>query len=325
MSKQANKTMIGAFVVGAVALVVAGVLAFGSGKFLKERYPYVLCFEGSVKGLDVGASVDFRGVKIGTVTDIVLQSNPATLKLEIPVYIEIEPHRLTMIGEKVNRAPGETMRLLIEKGLRAQLENQSFVTGKLMVELDFHPDKPVKLHNIDPDYYEIPTVSSDLEELAKRIEKVPIEEILEKLHSAVSGIEQVVNSPELIKAVRSLNDTLEEADKLMVNVNSHVAPLLTTAEETVRDAQKLVQHVDGKVGTLATSADDTIKAAAAAIEQAEATLKSVEESAGDDSVLFYELNKTLNELSGAARSIRLLADYLNQHPESLLRGKGGSK
>jgi len=324
MSKQANKTMIGAFVVGAVALVVAGVLAFGSGKFLKERHPFVLFFEGSVRGLDVGASVDFRGVKIGRVTDIVLRSDPAKMSLEIPVYIEIEPERFTRIGE-VKRDPEESMRLLIDKGLRAQLEMQSLVTGKLMVELDFHPDKPARLHEIDPDYIEIPTISSDLAELAQRIEKAPIEEILEKLHSAVSGIEKVVNSPEIMQSVRSLNDALEDVEKLVENIDSHVDPLATAAEETVRDTQKLVRHVDGRVGRLSASAEGAIKAAAVAIEQAEDTLKSVENSAGDDSSLYYELNKTLGELSGAARSIRLLADYLNQHPESLLRGKGGSK
>jgi paraquat-inducible protein B len=101
--------------------------------------------------------------------------------------------------------------------------------------------------------------------------------------------------------------------------------LLGATTETVRDTQKLVRNVDGKVSTLATSADDAIKAAAVAVEQAQVTLKSVEKSAGDDSALYYELNNTLDELSGAARAVRLLADYLNQHPESLLRGKGGPR
>jgi paraquat-inducible protein B len=326
MSKPANKTMIGAFVVGAVALVVAGILAFGSGKFLTERNPFVLYFDGSVKGLDEGASVLFQGVKVGTVTKVKLRYNPEENSLEIPVLIEIEPDRIeNPAPDKSGRSTEESMADLVDRGLRAQLQMQSLVTGKLMVELDFHPDTPVRLVGSDPDYPEIPTIQTGLQELAEKIEKAPIEEIFEKLHSAVSGIEKVVNSPEVMELLRAMNDTLDDVEKLVEDVNRHVDPLLGATTETVRDAQKLVRNVDGRVGTLASSADGAIKAAAVAIEQAQVTLKSVEKSAGDDSVLYYELNKTLEELSGAARSIRLLADYLNQHPESLLRGKGGSR
>ncbi|MBW2217672.1 MAG: MCE family protein [Deltaproteobacteria bacterium] len=326
MSKQANKTMIGAFVVGAVALVIAGVLAFGSGKFLKETETYVMYFDGSVKGLDVGASVLFQGVKLGTVTNIFLRSDADRDVIEIPVFIELEADRVTSVGgKKRGRTPRETVDHLVARGMRAQLQMQSLVTGKLMIELDLHPDTPVRLVGSDPDYPEIPTIQTGLQELAKKIEKAPIEEIFEKLHSAVSGIEKVVNSPEVMELLRAMNDTLDDVEKLVEDVNSYVDPLLMATTETVRDAQKLVRNADNRVGTLASSADGAIKAAAVAVEQAQVTLKSVEKSAGDDSILYYELNKTLEELSGAARSIRLLADYLNQHPESLLRGKGGSR
>lgn len=323
MSKQANKTIIGAFVVGAVVLVVGGVLMFGSGKFLKETVPYVMYFQGSVKGLDVGAPVVWRGVKIGTVTDVFLRADPVTLTVEIPVFVEAEPHRMEKIREdSVKRPPRETVKLLIEKGLRAQLQMQSLVTGKLMIELDYHPDKPARFYGSDPEYFEIPTIGSDLAELAEKIEKAPIEEILEKLHSAVDGIEKVVNSPEVMDAISSLNNTLDAAEKLIEKVDKHVDPLLTATGETLRDTQNLVRNVDGKVGPLASSAENTIKAAAVALDRAQKTLKSVEQSTGDDSALYYEINRTLVELSGAARSIRLLTDYLNQHPESLLYGKG---
>ena len=326
MSKQANKTVIGAFVVGALVLTVIGVVTFGSGKFLKERVPYVLYFEGSVKGLDVGASVDFRGVKIGRVTDIVLRANPVEVTLEIAVYIEIEPERLKRIDDTpVDRGPAEIMRLLVEKGLRAKLEAQSLVTGKLIIELDFAPEKPAVYHDIDPDYTEIPTVQSELAELAARIEKAPIEEILEKLNSAVSGIEQVVNSPEIMESIRSLERTLKGAEKLVKNVDEQVEPLATGLDGTIRDARKLVTHIDEQVEPLAENLNVAIDEATAAVTQAQDTLKSVEGSAGEDSLVLYELSVALKELSSAARSVRLLADYLSQHPESVLRGKGGSE
>jgi paraquat-inducible protein B len=327
MSKQANKTVIGAFVIGAVILAIIGIMIFGSGQFLKEKYPYVLYFEGSVKGLDVGASVDFRGVKIGTVTGIVLLANTDDLSLDIIVYIEIEPDRMKRVGSnKVRLGPEKSMKLLVEKGLRGQLEMQSLVTGKLMIELDFYEDKPAVYHDIDPDYTEIPTVQSDLAQLAERIEKVPLEEIFEKLHSAVSGIEEVVNSPEIIESIRSLERTLNATEELVNNVNDRVGPLATGLDGTIKDTRHLINNVNAQVEPVSSRVKKAIEQASIALDQADDTLKSVEQSAGKDAVVVYELTVALKEISKAARSIGLLADYLAQHPESLIKGKkGGSE
>ena len=125
MSKPANKALIGGFVVGAIALIVAGILIFGSGRFLGKTYKFVMYFDGSVKGLNVGSSVVFRGVKIGTVTDILLRYDPADMSIKIPVIIEIEPDRVDVIGgppreRDVERTLGE----LIERGLKARLQMQ---------------------------------------------------------------------------------------------------------------------------------------------------------------------------------------------------------
>lgn len=324
MSKQANKTVIGSFVVGALVLVVAGIFVFGSGKFLAQKHTCVMYFEGSVKGLNEGASVVFRGVKIGTVDRIVLRAYAEELSFEIPVFIEIEPDRLERVGEQ-RQSPEVTMKQLIQKGLKAQLQMQSMVTGQLIVELDFHPDKPIQLRGKDPKYIEIPTIQADMAELMKKIEKVPIEKIFEKLLSAVEGIEKVVNAPEVMSSVRSLDQTLVSAHKLVENVNRHIVPLAQSIEGTMEDSRKLVQNINTQIEPLAVSIKGTADAATETIVQAEKTLVTVGNSLGEDSALIYDLNQSLNELSEAARSIRFLADYLNRHPESLIHGKGGSK
>ncbi len=326
MSKQTNKAKIGAFVVGAVALVVVAIVAFGSGKFLTEKQKYVMYFEDSVNGLDVGASVMWRGVEVGTVTDIVLRADPVNLTIEIPVFIEIETNRMEQIGDvQESQDAAETMRQFVDKGLRAQLVMQNYVTGKLMIELDCNPDKPVRLIGHDPEYPEIPTMTSNLAELAQKIEKAPIEEILEKLHSAVDGIEKVVTAPEVLEAVHSFDDVLMAAKQLIEKVDAHVDPLLNSTEETVRDARNLVRNVDGKMDTLAIRTELAIKEAFLAMEKAKKALDSIEKSVGEDSILLYEVSEAIQEISAASRSIRQLADYLSQHPESLLRGKGGAK
>jgi paraquat-inducible protein B len=350
MSKQPSKTLIGGFVVGAIALVIAGVLAFGSGKFLKETFRFVLYFDGSVKGLKNGAPVSFRGVKIGTVIDILLRYNPADMSVKIPVIIEVEPDRVDIIGGAPREPdPEASIGQLVERGLRARLQMQSLVTGQLMVELEFHPDKPLKLVGGDTGYPEIPTIPSTLEELSKRIEDVPIEEIFKKLLAAVEGIERIVNSPEMKGTIASLNlateglrglvrnidvqiaplassieDTLRDTRKLVGNINARVTPLASSIEEAVEDYGKLARNVDGQIAPLASNLAETLEEARAALEEGRKALASVEDNLSEDSPLIYELDNALKEVSAAARSIRLLADYLKRHPEALLKGKGKS-
>jgi len=132
MSKQPNKTVIGAFVVGAIVLLTAGVLIFGSGKFLEKTNLYVLYFQGSVKGLNVGSPVMFRGVKVGSVKDISLKYEPKDLTMFIPVIVEIEQGKFQPVSgaEKLERRSVEE---LIEYGLKGQLKLLSVVTGQLMI------------------------------------------------------------------------------------------------------------------------------------------------------------------------------------------------
>ncbi len=298
MSKQANKTVIGGFVVGAVALVVAGVLIFGSGRFLTEKQAYVMYFRGSVKGLNVGAPVVLRGVKIGSVTNIVLRIDPADLVFTVPVFIEVEQNRVKTVGTvKRELSPKEVLEQLVERGLRAQLQIQSPVTGQLMVQLDFHPDTPVKLVGVDTEHLEIPTIPTELEALIDKIKKIPFDKIFSKVLTAVEGIDKLVNSPEVPDLIRSLNQAMKEF-------------------------QKLMQNIDSRVGPVASDFKEACEAARAALDQAEKTLSTVQNVVAENSDLSYYLNQTLEELSGAARSIRVLADYLERHPDALLRGKG---
>ena len=151
MSKQANKTVIGIFVVVAIALVVAAVLILGSGKFFKQTLKAVCYFEGSVGGLNIGAPVVFRGVRIGSVTDVILRFDTKKLVFVIPVYIEIEPDKFSVIGVRPKQL-GENLKTFIDRGLRASLETQSIVTGQMQVGLDFKPDKPAKFAEFKYDH-----------------------------------------------------------------------------------------------------------------------------------------------------------------------------
>ena len=178
MSKPISKSLIGAFVVGAVALLLVGVAIFGSGRFFVTRPQVVMFFQGSVKGLSVGAPVMFRGVPIGNVTDIELVSNVKEHTTLIPVFADFDPNRFRLAGAKRGEfSPLSQLKSQIDAGLRAQLELQSFVTGQLMINVDYYPDTPVVLVGAEPGVPEIPTIPSAMQRLTKKIEDLPIEEI----------------------------------------------------------------------------------------------------------------------------------------------------
>jgi paraquat-inducible protein B len=336
MSKQANKTVIGIFVVVAIALAVAAVLILGSGKFFKQTLKAVCYFEGSVGGLNIGAPVVFRGVRIGSVTDVILSVESSKLIFTIPVYIEIEPDKFSVVGVRPKQL-GQNLKTFVDRGLRASLEMQSIVTGQMQVGLDFHPDKPAKFaeFRIDTKTPEIPTIPTPMRELTKKIENIPFDKIFDKLASAIDGIDKLVKSPEIPEAIRSVNLALGDVRKLVKDVDGQVGPLTSNLNETIQDMRKLLQNadatvkevrgvvkrVDNGIDPLVAGIEKTIKSAEATLTAAQKAMQEIEASTGENSTLAYELNKTLEETTALARSIRVLADYLQRHPESVIWGK----
>lgn len=228
MIRRVNKTIIGAFVIGAVILFIAAITVFGSGNLFRRADKYILFFDGSVKGLSEGAPVIFRGVKIGNVDKINLLYDPNTRNVLIAVMIEIELARVKGRPDKLGYPDYKT---IINNGLRAKLEIQNFITGQLMIAFDFYPEKKARLYGLVKDYPELPTlpISPDIFEV---MDEIPIKEIADDLEQTAAGLNRLVNS-------------------------------------------------EG----------------------------------------FSQLDKTLQEVTLAARTLRLFVEYLEQHPEALLKGK----
>jgi len=331
MARKAKPALIGAFVLGATVLAVVGLIIFGGGRFFTQKQLAVAYFDESIKGLSVGAPVTFNGVKIGAVTDIkVIVDSDERQSIWTPVIFEVEANRFQdPAGHRIKFAQGTPhLKELIDRGMRAQLDTQSFVTGQLAVSLDFHPGAPIRLTGRSRDLPEIPTVHSSAEKLARTLENLPVEEIVLSLKKALAGVEQLVNAPEVKDAIRSLNAAAGQLAQLTRTLNAEVKPLvadvsrtLDTTRDAVKDAQKLVRNVDGQVSPLAESVQKTLGTARATLDQAQVAIGGVNEVVADGSPLQQELQTTLKELSGAARSIRVLSDYLERHPDSLVFGK----
>lgn len=365
MMHKANPAVIGGFVVGAVVLVILGIFLLSSGNFLQEKLTYVLYFNGSVEGLYSGAPVNFRGVKVGTVSDIAVEFDidNAEYSARTPVYIQLTTGGIREVGVPLDSAPDaqQVMDLLVERGLRATLKSQSLVTGQLAVELDFHRGTPVRLKGFSKDVPELPTIQSDFEAItatatktAKRIGELPIEELVAQFQAVATGLGHILQDLETANLAKTIEATLTavqnnavELRQLFQTLNREVPPLATDLRATavavhrvieqdlatalqaltgtLQESGTLVQQLNRRVGPLSASVESTSQAAQQVFAQAQGTLTTVEGAISEDSSLRYDVSKTLDEVSSAARAIRVLAEALQRRPETLIYGKGRAR
>jgi len=329
MSKQANKKAIGAFVVVALALAVVAIVVFGSGKFFAQTSQYVAFFQGSVKGLRVGAPVVFRGVKIGEVTKMMIYAHRDDQSFDIPVILQIEEDNFKNIGPEI-KDEKQQLQELIKKGLRAQLQMQSIVTGQLMINIDFYPNSPVNLVGTDKiaiarGLMEIPTIQAPLQVLEKTLEEVPLGDIVKSVNKSLKAIEALVTSEELTKSLDYFKQSMQEIRDLARHVDEKIDPLAAELDQTLKDAQTLLRNVDSHIDPLAVSIQNTVDDARPAVNEVERAFANLTDLTAKGSEERKQLDRTLKEFQAAARSIRLWAEYLERHPEALIRGKGKSK
>lgn len=338
--KRVDPRVIGSFVVGAIILGVAGLIFFGPGGLFSETRMYVLHFDRSVKGLNVGSPVRFRGVKIGQVKDINVRVRPSDFEFHIPVVIEIEPSRIEADGSehgildalKTSMNGRDPIQSLVDKGLRAQLELDSLVTGQLYVDFDMHPGKPIQLAGYQTEFQELPTIGSSLGELTKTFEDLPLKELANKLISSADGFERMVTSPSLHNGLAKFDQTAENLNTLLKNLNSQLIPLAKSLQQTLQETKGLIGHMDSKIDPLARDIHQAEKSFNAALEKFSAAaaktseaMQQVQTLTADDSRLQQQLSMTLQEMNNAARSVRYLTSEIERDPQILLRGRSNGE
>lgn len=325
MSKQGNKALIGSFVVGAIVLAVMGILAFGSGTLFSVKERYVMYFDGDLKGLNVGAPVTFRGVRIGQVAEISVLVDPDTLKFTVPVVVEIISNRFNKIDKNALETDVEENLLsLIDKGLRAQLVLQNIVTGQLMIQLDIYPNTQAKMKN-KGDMLEIPTIPSGFQRLTQAIEEISFNQLVDNINRAVTQFGQVLENKGLEKALSSMTTLADEMAALAHNLNAEAIPMIQSVKQTSDRADGFIQEMDQQVDPVITDTRAALASIHQTMAQAEQTLKSLDALAAgytEQSAFRYEVSNALREITAAANSMRTLTDLLQQHPEALIRGKG---
>jgi paraquat-inducible protein B len=332
MSKQTNPTMIGAFVLGALVLVAAGVALFGGAQFFSERELYVAYFAEDTKGLRVGSNVLTNGVRIGQVSEIALLVDIASYETITRVTLEILPENFIQVqdGEVIGKGMEVNLthqQLITDAGLRANLDVESFVTGQLLVELALRPDTTATLRGEDPPYPEIPTVPSNIQALLDEVQKwisearenIDVAEWSRRMDSILSGIDELSNSEDLRQSLAGIRAIMDSDETR--GLAGSVASALEDVRRAAVDASELFSTLDTDLGTLVDDVQPVITQLNATLREAEQALAAARGQLRGDSEQVMQLQATMHEIERATRAMREFFDYLERNPESLLKGR----
>lgn len=341
MSKQANPTVIGGFVLGALLLVVVAILSLSSGALLRERIDMVTYFPGSVQGLNVGAQVQFQGVPIGQVTNIGVDYLPDRDSFRIPVEYEIWPQNVHVIGDNEQADVRDVLqRLIEEKGLRARLESVSVVTGQYLVALSMNPNLPKRSYAATPaGPIRVPAIAATRDRVEEMLGKVDLEALIANATATLTAVKKLAESDALQDLIDNTNATLSAAQTLFGNLDARLQPLGERAGQALADYAVLARTLQARVDPIADRLeqaggdlsdltrvlnkriDPLADAATATLTDASRAMRAVTSLTDEGSTTRHELDRLLVEARLAARSLRALTDYLERHPEALLQGK----
>ena len=256
MRREPNTKMIGLFMLIGLAILIGAIGFHLKDKlFPSKDHIVVMYFEESIKGLNIGSPVVFKGVEIGKVVRISLIANTETLEFNIPVYVQINKSG-SLYFPKQQESREIILNELINKGLRARLATQSYLTGQLMIELEMLPNTQIVMKKTatTKNFLEIPTVLSTIGALSKDLQALNLKESVEKFNRFFNGLN---------------NDIMPQLQNIVGSVNKAIKKNPGVAVDTLNN-----------------------------------------------------LNRTLENVGEAAKSLRNFADYIERHPEALLKGKG---
>jgi paraquat-inducible protein B len=331
MSRASSPTLIGAFVVGAVTLVATAVAIFGGSELLASKTVVVTYFDGSAKGLRQGSNVAFKGVRVGFVRDIALVTALEELSPKIEVTMELVPDSIRVVedGTPVDKPLPQVVSIerLVEAGLTAQLGSESFVTGQLLVELDFRPEAQGHLYGGSTQYPEIPSVPSDIQQAIARFQNliadieqnVDLAALSERLFSVLQGLDELANSPQLRSTIAGL-DTLINAEDTQ-DLPARVSDLMRELTGTANQTRALIDRIDADVEDVSADLREAAQGLSSTLASAGRVMAALERHASGDTEEMYQLQDTLRELEDAARSMREFFDYVERHPEAFIRGR----
>jgi paraquat-inducible protein B len=339
MSRKTRPVLIGAFVVGALVLLAAAILAVAGNELFARKQLAVMHFSGSVYGLQVGAPVVFRGVRVGSVSSIDVLYEQASDSFSIPVVAELDGNVLRGLEGKITRDDAAlALPALVERGLNAQLAMQSLLTGMLYIDLDLRPQRSSTLRGTHLDAVEIPTTATAIQALKDQLDEIDLGQITDDLSAIAASARALVAGPELREALLDLKALMATLSRASLRLDRRVDPLadellrsLQTTRQTLARVDSAAQSVDAgaqRLGEASEHASALLAGDSALVldlrrtaDELGRTAASLREATSGDSVLMLRSERALQDLARASRAVANLAETLEQQPESLLRGR----
>ncbi len=320
MSEKPHTVAIGAFVMGALLIALSiALFLLGSGFGRNEKV--VMVFDGSVKGLNVGAPLALRGVTVGKVTDVEVLLDTNNIDFLMVVEADLMRDNIHFRGKESDDLREE----LLRRGLRAQLNTQSLLTGLLYIEMDFHPGSELKLADIDSSYFQFPTVPTDLQRIARKLQDIDPSKLIDDLNNIAKDINSLVSSAEFQGLPASLTRTLDSMTRLSEQLQQQVASSGPKLDTVLDEAATTVASANTELPKLSALVQSNLEVLDDAIVAFEQMMSSVDGVVSSDSETIYRLNKALQEVARAGKSMQSLAVTLENEPEALIKGKSGDK
>ncbi len=320
-----NALLIGGFVILAIAIGVVGLFALSGDNLFKKQLTAMIYYRGNVGGLYVGAPVTFRGVAVGQVDNIGIDVDAETLRARIPVRVKLQPDAIYFSGAKTGTPDIAT---LVQRGLRARLVAQSFVTGQKSIELDFVPNTPSTLIGSDGKP-EIPALADRFGALIEQVADLPLRDTVQDLRETIKQLRDTLASVQTTLA--SASEVLTSAAQEVSKTGAQSRVTLQAATEAIRQVEarstatlasitQLSDTTRGTVVSLQPELQRTLVGSREAAESARLALNRIAEMTAPGASLRGDLDASVRDLSQAARSLRDWSELLEEKPNAIIFG-----
>jgi paraquat-inducible protein B len=322
MSKKANTTSIGLFIVTGLALGVIGLLLFSSLKMFSKTLDVIVYFNDSLNGLREGAPVKFRGVTIGSVKRVMVRFNQAPDDFALPVICAIEEK---LVRERLGERSAEfftsrAMQERIQAGFRASLQTESLVTGVLYIDTRFNPKAPLPVfHQLEKIYPEIPTEPTGIQQLFENLASLDVKSVQTNLNGLILRLDHTIGEFNASEINRGITNLLCSVNALVTSAD--ITNALAGIPPTLDQYRELAAKVTSKIDPLSDSITNTLVEAKRALGQMRGAGENLRLMLAPDSPIRNDLDLALEHLAGAAHSVSALADFLREHPNALVVGR----
>jgi paraquat-inducible protein B len=315
------QAVVGAFVLGGIVLGLAAIVLFGNLSLFNPSQQAAVVFEGSIAGLSVGAPVTFRGVRVGAVDSVGIEVDPKTQVAYIPVTLRLTPNRAA--GVRRSTAGEIDLPDLIKRGLRAELNVQSFVTGQSQIDLDFAPSVPAVLHPDITSLPEIPVQQSTLQRAAQQLSQLPLRELADDTVATLNSLRGLSEKldHDLPPLVESLKTTSEHSTQMVDTTAQAVRDLQGRLDATLDAISQAAKTGDQQLTQRGTDLHTLLAASDQTMRQVRDLLTDARSLTSERAAARVNLESTLRDLAVAAASLRGFANDVEHNPQLLLTGR----